>query len=152
MKTSDLPTYIGAAISLVVVGFVILQFATVIRLSSDTLHSHGSIVTSPELGIYQYGNYTKEVTEIDWGTLYPGSTANETFYLHNEGYSPLMLSMYVANWQPPMAATYMNCTWDYDGSLLESGGKRPVTFSLSVSPDVENITTFSFDIHIDSEV
>lgn len=152
MKATDLPAYLGATISLVVVGFVILQFATVIQMSSDILHSHGSIVAPAELGIYEDENYTKEITEVYWGTLYPGSTANETIYLQNEGYSPLTLSISTANYQPPMAATYMSLTWDYEGSLLQSGGKRPVTLTLSVSVDVENITNFSFDIIIGFEV
>jgi len=109
-------------------------------------------VSPLEVGVYQDANYTLELTEIDWSTLYPGSTANETMYIQNEGQSAFTLRMSTSNWQPLLATSYMNCTWDDDGSLLEGGGKRPVTLSLSVSPDVENVTTFSFDIRIDYEV
>ena len=75
----------------------------------------------------------------------------KTMYVKNLGTTEESLSLATDNWSPPKTQTYLSLTWDYDGSKLDTNEIRKTTLILSVSPDIEDITDFSFDIHIATE-
>lgn len=52
------------------------------------------------------------------------------------------------NWNPTNASSYMSLSWNYDGKMLSPMETVEVTLTLSVSPNVENIVDFSFDVII----
>lgn len=115
--------------------------------TSQTLSSTGSIQT---IGVGVYTNYqcTTQLTSIPWGTLEPGESQNVQCYIKNEGTSPVTLSMYTSNWSPSSADNYLEFSWNYAGQSINPGSAIPVTLTLTVSANIEGITTFGFDITI----
>lgn len=118
--------------------------------TSRTLSSTGSIQiqTSAEIGVYSNFQGTTPLTSLSWGTLEPGGSQNIACYIKNEGDVPLTLSMYDTNWSPSNAEAYLVLSWSYNGTPIASGEVVPITFTLTVSPNIEGITSFSFDINI----
>jgi hypothetical protein len=41
---------------------------------------------------------------------------------------------------------YFTVNWDYDNSVIFSGGIKPVTFTLAISPNLVDVSTFSCNI------
>jgi hypothetical protein len=52
------------------------------------------------------------------------------------------------NWSPSNAGNYLTLNWNYDSNPVAVGNVVHITFTLTVSPSIEGITTFSFDINI----
>jgi hypothetical protein len=100
------------------------------------------------VGIYQDELCNFPLTNISWGFLDPGDTENFTAYIKNESNVPITLTMYTDNWDPENATTFMILTWNYDGATIPVDSVIQVMFFLEVSPEVEGITAFSFDIFI----
>lgn len=114
---------------------------------NKTISNTGSI-TAVGVGIYWNQEGTNRVTSIDWGTLEPDSNKNVTVYIKNEEDSAVTLSLYTSNWNPSNTSDYVSLTWDYGGQFINAEEIVQVTLMLSVSADIEGITTFSFDITI----
>jgi len=98
------------------------------------------------VGIYAYDNKTGILTQINWGVLEPGQSKNFTCYVFNEGNTPITLTMSTENWTPTNAQTYVSLTWNYKGSQITPSDYVAVTFTLSVSANVQGLDTFSFTI------
>ena len=100
------------------------------------------------LGIEAYWNEacTQPVSEILWGTLEPGESANRTFYIVNTGNTALTLHLRTASWSPAEAETFISLTWDSEGFSLEAGAKRLVNLTLTVSSMIRGVDSFTFDI------
>lgn len=105
-------------------------------------------VKSMGVGVYEEASCVTRVTSIDWGTLDPGGSKAKTAYIRNESNVPVTLGLSTVNWQPPEAAIYMTLSWDYAGLDLNPGDVASVILTLTISPDVAGVTTFSFDIVI----
>jgi len=103
------------------------------------------------LEVYLDPDGTSLLRDIYWGVLYPSQSVMKTMYVKNLGTTEESLSLATDNWSPPKTQTYLSLTWDYDGSKLDTNEIRKTTLILSVSPDIEDITDFSFDIHIATE-
>lgn len=114
---------------------------------SVTLHSAGA-VKAVGVGVYWDPMGSQAVTSIDWGLVSPGAIKNVTVYIRNEGNAPITLSMQTANWNPANAPNYINLSWNYLGQILASNAIIPVTFSLKISPQIQGINSFTFDITI----
>jgi len=130
--------------------FVLILFAPSIYgfLSSVlTLRGTGDIRT---IGVAAYwdSNCTKEVTTIDWGLIEPGSSKSVTIYLKNEGNTPITLSLNTTDWSPSNASDYLSLSWDYLGDEIKGGEVIRVSMTLTVSPNISGITSFSFNIII----
>ncbi len=118
--------------------------------TSKTLSSTGSIQiqTSVDLGVYSDAGCTTPLTTLSWGTLQPGGSQNLVCYFRNEGNMPVTLTMQTSNWSPAGADTYLGLSWNYDSTLIDVDVVVQITFTLTVSPDIEGITTFGFDITV----
>ena len=94
---------------------------------------------------------------IDWsayGALVPGQSVNSSkAYLRNEGKVPITLSLSAADWvfENSVGSSlsqsyqqYFALTWDYDNSLIGVNETRSVTFTLTISPKIVDVATFSF--------
>lgn len=123
---------------------IVSQVASPI-VTDETIGNVGS-VKAIGVGVYSDENCTSEVSFIDWGMLEPGSSENVTVYIRNEGNSVASLSMETSNWSPSNASNYITLSWDYEGQNIDIDDVIKVTFTLSVSPDISGITSFSFDI------
>lgn len=117
----------------------------VIALNSIVLYNTGN-VKAIDVEIYWDSDYTNEVSIIDWGIIEPGTTENMAFYILNTGNSNVMLSMNITNWSPSSAANYITLSWDYEGQSIGPNRVLLTTLTLSMSPNIQGITSFSFDI------
>lgn len=100
------------------------------------------------LGIYWDPECTNATSSLDFGLLTPGSSKNFTLYLRNEGNSALNLSMTSENWNPANATDYLSLTWDREGQLFNPDEVIGCVITLSVSEDIQGISSFSLDITI----
>jgi hypothetical protein len=112
--------------------------------------NHGNLKIDG-VGVYQNANCSIPVTNLDWGTLEPGTAENITLYIRNEGNHAANLSMMVNNWNPINASTYMALNWNYSGQTLSPAESIAVTLTLSVSSAARNVVDFSFDVIIGTD-
>jgi hypothetical protein len=100
------------------------------------------------VGVYWDSGCSQSVSVIDWGSVEPGAVKNVTIYVRNEGNTPATLSLQTSNWNPANATDYISLSWNYNGQTIDLNQVIGVTLSLSISSNIEGITTFSFDIVI----
>lgn len=98
--------------------------------------------------VYWDAALTENVTSIDWGMLEPGREYNESVYIKNTSNVQANLTLGTENWNPSVASDYITLYWDYSNQTLDVNEAVFVTFTLAISPDISEITNFSFDIVI----
>jgi len=98
------------------------------------------------VGAYWDITTTKVCDIIDWGSLSPGQSKTITVYLKNTGKAPITGSFNLRGWNPPEAANYLSLEWDFGGGPLLPSRIRKISFTLTVSPDIHDITDFRFTI------
>lgn len=84
------------------------------------------------------------ITNINWGTLDPGSTTDKLVYVKNDGSVQISLSIATEAWIPVQASDYLTLSWNYTGQILNPNDQIPAILTLTVSSDVADITTFEF--------
>jgi hypothetical protein len=140
----------GAVLILITytLGLSLVSQAFPAEQTSKTLSSTGSIQiqTSVDLGVYSDSSCTAPLTTLSWGTLQPGGSQNLVCYFRNEGNTPVTLTMHAENWSPTAAGTYLGLSWNYDSNPIGVDGVVQITLTLTVSPDIEGISSFGFDI------
>ena len=124
----------------------VIAFVLGVTASSYILLHNVGNVKAINVGIYWDGGCTNEVSLIDWGIIEPGTTENVTVYILNAGNSNVMLSMNTTNWSPSSASNYITLSWDYEGQSIGPSQVLQTTLTLSMSPSIQGITSFSFDI------
>lgn len=161
------------AISTVIILCIILSGGMLIQLSSDYQPSNmnggddpdqsetGSPASQPisnvgslkttQIAAYWDELLTNRVNFINWGALEPGAQSNVVLYLSNEGTLNVTLSEYASNWNPSVASNYLTLSWDYNGQTIKPGENLQVTFTLSVSANVVDVTSFNFDITVEGD-
>jgi len=97
------------------------------------------------LGIYSDQTCTRQLANIAWGTLTPGGTTTLTLWTKNQGDTPITLTKAMTNVNPTNAVNYLTLNWDYAGQTIPQSGILKLTLSLVVSPNVQAISSFSFD-------
>lgn len=131
-----------SAISVLIIGV-----ANTFLFSTTTLSNIASIKT---IGVsaWKDSNATIPLTFIDWGIVEPSQNKTLTYYLRNDANVPSILDLQTENWSPSYASDYIELSWNLNGTTLDVNEIVETRFTLSVSPYIENITTFSFDITI----
>lgn len=158
---------------------VIIVAATTLAISTmisiwlsryDNLH-FPSLGTIKVVDLEVYGgdiNITQErMPCIDWGTTYPGTPTNRSFYIKSQSNIPIILSLKISNvtfhdvnnqnvtTDLPIENP-LTLTWNYNNTILEPKEEIYVTLTLTVSAQQEflqyliayDVTKFSFDIVI----
>jgi hypothetical protein len=138
---------VGSVIAVAVTAVVLNVLVAGLLIGYNRIPNTGS-VKGVGVGVYWDYDCTNSVTSVDWGFLEPGETTNVTIYIKNEGNIPVVLNMTTDNWNPASASDYMLLTWDREGYLLDSDYVVEAMLTLSVSPDISEVTSFSFDIVI----
>jgi len=138
---------VGALLALIVAGVFLSLVASGALVAYQKVQNTG-IVTAVGVGVYSNSACTSKVSSIDWGSLTPSSTVSKTIYIRNEGNKRLSLSMTTGNWNPQSASNYITLTWNRGGTVLEVGQVVQATLTLSVSPSISGVTSFSFEITI----
>jgi hypothetical protein len=149
MKKSE-AIVISAALILVVYTLA-LSMLVIQALSSaqaSRTFSNTGTVRTIGVGVYWDNECTDPVPYICWGTLEPGASENVTFYVRNEGSSVSTISMNTSKWNPSNAWRYIALSWNYAGQQISPDRVIQVTLTLSISPHIEGIINFSFDITI----
>jgi len=111
--------------------------------------SGGTVNLPIGVGFYWDNNCTDPVSFIDWGTIWPGSTVNVTVFVKNEGSQAISLNITAENWTPIETMSYMTFSSNYMGQTIDLRENLQITLSLTTSPYIEEITSFSFDISVD---
>lgn len=133
-------------LSLIVIGFCAVSLALINHMI--TIPSFGRIEYPEGIGVYWDSSCSENVTSLDWGVAEPGLTRNETIYIRNEGNAPTILYLDTKSWKPQEASNYITLSWDYNEKAIEPDQVVQVTLTLSISPNIEEITYFEFDIVI----
>ena len=110
---------------------------------STNINSSGLITTSPNIGAFSDGACTTAVSSVTWGSISAGGTASQTVYIKNTGTGTITLSLATSNWNPTGASTYITVNWNQQGTLLSAGQSVAATITLTVSPSITGITSFS---------
>jgi hypothetical protein len=105
-----------------------------------------AVETIANIGVYWDKKCTIRVYSIDWGVLTPGQTKQVTVYVRNEGNEPIFLSEESDSWNPANAPQYLDFSWQCQNSKIEIGAVVTVTQILHVSPNIRDISNFSFNI------
>ena len=134
------------AIAITVVAAMALILG-VVALNSIVLQNVGNVKTI-NVEVYWDSNCTNEVSLINWGIIEPGTTENVTVYILNTGNSNIMLSMNTTNWSPSSAPDYITLSWDYEDQSVGPSQVLQTTLTLSMSPSIQGITSFAFDLVI----
>jgi len=111
--------------------------------------SGGTVYLPVGVGFYWDRNCTDPVRFVDWGTVGPESTVNVTVFVKNEGSQAISLNITAENWSPIEATSYMTFSSNYMGQTIDLRESLQITLSLTTSPYIEEITSFSFDINVD---
>jgi hypothetical protein len=130
-----------------VFAIVLASIAVVYALTSVSVYlSSVGTVKALGVGVYWDSGCSQTVSSIDWGSAEPGAVKNVTVYIRNEGNAPITLSLQTANWNPADATDYISLSWNYGGQTIDPNQVLAVTLSLSISSNIQGITSFSFDI------
>jgi len=140
----------GAAVALVLYALALSALGPAVSsaLTGNKTVSNTGSVKGVGVGIYSDQACTNAISSINWGMLDPGSNANKTVFIRNEGNTPATLSVVTSNWNPTNASSYMTLSWNYGGQALNVNQVVQVRLTLSVSTNVKGIASFSFDITI----
>jgi len=133
-------------ISVLVASVLVASTFALITIQKD-IHGAGSI-KGVGLGIYWDLQCKNVTSSIDFGLLEPGSDKDFTLYLRNEGNTVLILNMTSKNWSPTEAGNYMSLTWNREGQQVSSDQVISFVITLSVSSNIQDISSFSLDITI----
>jgi len=139
-----------SALILLIMGILGVSSASLtsgIIFGSKTMSNQGTI-RAIGVGVYQDRWCLNEVTSVDWGVIDPGSSLEFIVYIKNQGNAPMKLSMTVDEWSPSSASDFISLTWDVEDAQVDMGEALRTTLTLSVSPQIEGITSFSFDVTI----
>ena len=139
---------VGVVFTIAVAGIIASVLAAGLLMAYQRVPSSGN-VKAVGVGVYWDNACTNNVTSIDWGFLEPGATVNKTVYIKNEGNTPMVLNITTDNWNPASASENITLSWNREGYVLNT--TAPVVqaiLTLSVSPNISGVTSFSFDIII----
>ena len=126
--------------------FLMMFLATATLVTAASMSPIVSNVTSS--GVIATPGLKTSVNNIDWGTLFVGSTVSQQVTITNNGTVPLTLSMTVDTWNPIQASSYITISWDQTGVTLQPGDSVTATFTITIAANVTGFTTFSNIIHI----
>lgn len=132
---------------LAIAAVIVILAGIVLLMAGWRVPSSGTIVTVG-CAVYEDQNATIELASLPWGYLRPGEIKNQTVYIKNTELLPATLSFNTSAWDPPIAEQYLTLVWDYNNTTLYANDVLPVTFTLQVGIDVQDIQTFNFDLTI----
>lgn len=132
---------------LVLVASVLVASTLALLTIQWSMRGTGSI-KGVGLGVYWDPQCTDATSSLEFGQLEPGSSKNFALYIRNEGNTLLTLNIVSENWDPANAADYMTLTWNREGQQIDPDEIIGCTITLSVSPNIQGISSFSLDIII----
>lgn len=107
-----------------------------------------SSIGSFSFNVYQDPQCAISLNHINWGVLYPNETKTYTVYLKHDAKINLKCTMETRNWNPSEAVNYISLSWNLEGETIKPLQVLAANLTLYVSENIENVTSFSFDIVI----
>ena len=137
---------IGWSVLCLVVFSVSVTMAVAISVTSLSFIKPWTTIVYPsaQLGIYSDAGKTSNVTSIDWGTCYVGSSISKVVYIVDTGNVNEAFNFSAANWNPPSVSVLQFAT-DYNGATLTPNQMVKVTLTLTI-PLNAPAGPFSFNI------
>jgi hypothetical protein len=135
----------GIAVAAAVIILLTTVFAV---LQANKTFSNTGAITTVNVGAYSDSGCTQALSTVNWGTMTPGSSANQTIYIKNTGTAMVSLNMTVNAWNPTNASSYMTLTWNQEGTVLNVGNFVATVLVLTISSSVSGITNFGFNATI----
>jgi len=132
----------------VLIASVVAASSVMALLTTQKTISGAGTIKAVGIGVYWDQQCTNVTSSLNFGLLDPGQSKSFTLYLKNNGNAPLTLSMTTQNWNPSTASSYMTLTWNYGGQQISSNQVLQFAITLSISPSITAISSFSFDIII----
>jgi hypothetical protein len=127
------------------------------KVNNLNIPSVGNVMT---LGVEAYWdeNCKNKTKQVNWGTIWLGSSKNVTFYLRSVSNVDAQLNLNTTKWNPANVSDYLNLSWNYNGTPINPHQVVQVTLTLSASSSysfmeyliTNNVKEFSFDINIDA--
>lgn len=130
-----------------------------------------SLGTIRTIGVKVFDGDLINGAQIDWGTVYPGTLTNRSFYLQNESNTPITLSLKqlnltllnsrkenVTSYLPLPPTDALNLTWNCSNIILNPKQTIFITLTLHVSNKSSfieflvnyKVVEFNFDICIEA--
>lgn len=152
IKSSIIATPIKSAIVSLFVLMLLLSTSmyTFGYLNSSNLTNTSGITANVDIGIYSDQDCKNNLTSIDWGIVYPGENVKCFAYVRNLGNVNITIQIETVNWLPEQAENYLDLSWNYTNQTLIKNRVIPVTLTLNISEQIDNIESFSFDIILTS--
>jgi len=127
---------------------LVILTLTIYASQQATIGAHGQIkTTNVNIDVYWDSKCEVPCQSINWGTLKPGDKSQKYVYILNRDTSSVSLIFNLVDWQPTTAQQYISLSWNLYTPIPASSSKS-VLFTLSVSPLIQGVTSFSFNIVI----
>ncbi len=96
-------------------------------------------------GLVVYDEPKKQITSttINWGNVSANSYVSRTFYVKNPNAFKLTLIVTASNWQPQEAESALAISCNKNNVAIPPGKTVPVTLTLQIGPNVDNLRDFS---------
>jgi hypothetical protein len=127
-------------------GFMFIEVMSAVQ-TSLTIANSGTISTVG-VGAYYDSACTNRISSIDWGLIAPGGQKSVSVYIRNEGITAITIAQSTSNWNPSTASSFLSLSWSYNGQTINPNASLQMTFTLKVSPSVNGVAGYSFDIVI----
>ena len=140
-------------ISVVLVIGIMLTLITAIFVSSATtppqvtqsVSSKGQL-TLINIGVYSNSACTSNLTSLDFGSIYSGSTSNITLWIKNVGNSNEIVSLSTNTWSPVNATQSLTLSWNQTGTILMQNQVVAANMILTVSASADpSLSSFTFN-------
>lgn len=126
------------------------------RVTTGQVSAGGSIIQVPSggngatlsLGVFSNQACTQQLTSVDWGTLEPGQEATIACYVKNTSAKTVIVTASATSWNPAHASNYLSFQWNLQNAVIEPGAVTQAWLKLQVDSNIQNVTSFSFNIII----
>jgi hypothetical protein len=114
-----------------------------------TVPGTGNVSIVGSLGAYSDSGCQISLTNVNWGTLLPGSTSTQTAYIKNLGNINAALTLSATGWNNTQASSYLTLSWNLTNNyLLQAGRVVHAVLSLAASSSAASNMSFSFNVVI----
>jgi len=132
------------AIAIGVFGVTVLAVAVAVLLVSQVRIQGTGVIRAVGVKVYGDDGLTKEVSAVDWGAIDVGGQSTVTLWIKSNSTVPVTLSLKTEEYNPILAGQYLTLSWSYNGAQLLRGQSVAIDLTLQVSPDIHDVTDFSF--------
>jgi len=119
-------------------------------LFRHSLPNVSAVETPKGIGVYWNESCSQTVYSVDWGILSPSAVKEIAVWVRNEANESFVLVLTPTNWNPLNASRYLSFSWLCQDNVVGAGGVVKVMLRLHVSPSVQGISGFSFDIVLEA--